>query len=184
VAEDFHVIPLVPEPERDAHRRFGKQAHWRSQVYGLYGEEMQLHRPQGKWTMPVRRHVQGPEIVICTRSLVRWQTRFISGTLNKASRRGWWPLSGYQEFDGERSSLWLLCQTHFWHLAKSRSCIISLGMQRQRDIIKCNILWKGNPILVIKTFGKCTFVLCAQQREDEDRQTLPKDPRTTYQFLF
>jgi hypothetical protein len=27
-------------------------------------------------------------------------------------------------------------------------------MQR-RDLIECNIIWRGSPILVVKTFGKC-----------------------------
>jgi hypothetical protein len=34
----------------------------------------------------------------------------------------------------------------------------------QRDLIKCNILWKGNPISVVKTFGKSTCALCNRER--------------------
>jgi hypothetical protein len=87
VAEAFNVIPLIPKPERDARRRFGEQTCQRSRVDGFYGEEMQLHRPQGKWTMPEQRHVQGSD-KSSTRLLVRWRTRFTSGTLSKTSRRG------------------------------------------------------------------------------------------------
>jgi hypothetical protein len=31
-------------------------------------------------------------------------------------------------------------------------------------MIKCEILWKGNPISVVKTFGKATCVLCNRER--------------------
>jgi hypothetical protein len=34
----------------------------------------------------------------------------------------------------------------------------------QRDLIECNILWRGNPISVIKTFGKFTCPLCNRER--------------------
>jgi hypothetical protein len=29
-----------------------------------------------------------------------------------------------------------------------------------QDLIKCNVLWKGKTISVVKTFGKCTCALC------------------------
>jgi hypothetical protein len=34
----------------------------------------------------------------------------------------------------------------------------------QRDLIKCNVLWKGNPIYVVKTFGKSPCALCNRER--------------------
>jgi hypothetical protein len=34
----------------------------------------------------------------------------------------------------------------------------------QRDLIKCEILWQGNPISVVKTFGKNTCALCNRER--------------------
>jgi hypothetical protein len=34
----------------------------------------------------------------------------------------------------------------------------------QWDMIKCEILWKGNPISVLKTFGKATCALCNRER--------------------
>jgi hypothetical protein len=34
----------------------------------------------------------------------------------------------------------------------------------QRDLIKCNVLWKGSPISVVKTFGKSTCALCNRER--------------------
>jgi hypothetical protein len=33
----------------------------------------------------------------------------------------------------------------------------------QRDLIKCNVLWKGNPISVVKSFGKSTCGLCNRE---------------------
>jgi hypothetical protein len=33
----------------------------------------------------------------------------------------------------------------------------------QRDLIKCDILWKGNPISVVKAFGKLTCDLCNRE---------------------
>jgi hypothetical protein len=30
----------------------------------------------------------------------------------------------------------------------------------QRDLIKCNIVWQGNPIPVVRTFGKSICILC------------------------
>jgi hypothetical protein len=38
----------------------------------------------------------------------------------------------------------------------------SPGMQR--DLIKCEILWQGNPISCVKTFGKNTCSLCNRER--------------------
>jgi hypothetical protein len=32
------------------------------------------------------------------------------------------------------------------------------------DLIKCNILWEGNPISVLLTFGKSTCALCYRER--------------------
>jgi hypothetical protein len=34
----------------------------------------------------------------------------------------------------------------------------------QRNLIKCEILWQGNPISVVKTFGKSTCALCNRER--------------------
>jgi hypothetical protein len=34
----------------------------------------------------------------------------------------------------------------------------------QRDLIKCEILWQGNPISVVKTFGKNICALCNRER--------------------
>jgi hypothetical protein len=36
----------------------------------------------------------------------------------------------------------------------------------QWDLIKCNIFWQGNPMLVVKTFGKSTCALCNRERMD------------------
>jgi hypothetical protein len=33
-----------------------------------------------------------------------------------------------------------------------------------RDLIQCNILWQGNPLSVVKTFGKFTCALCNRER--------------------
>jgi hypothetical protein len=33
----------------------------------------------------------------------------------------------------------------------------------QRDLIKCDILWQGNPISVVQTFGKSTCALCNRE---------------------
>jgi hypothetical protein len=37
-------------------------------------------------------------------------------------------------------------------------------VEKQRDLTKCNISWQGNPILVVKTFGKSTCALCNRER--------------------
>ena len=34
----------------------------------------------------------------------------------------------------------------------------------QRDLIKCDIMWQGNPISAVKTFGKISCVLCNKER--------------------
>ena len=34
----------------------------------------------------------------------------------------------------------------------------------QRDLIKCEVLWQGNPISIVKTFGKSTCGLCNRER--------------------
>ena len=34
----------------------------------------------------------------------------------------------------------------------------------QRNLIQCHILWQGNPISVVKTFGKSTCALCNRER--------------------
>jgi hypothetical protein len=34
----------------------------------------------------------------------------------------------------------------------------------QRDMIQCEILWKGNPISIVKTFGIATCALCNRER--------------------
>jgi hypothetical protein len=34
----------------------------------------------------------------------------------------------------------------------------------QRYLIKCEIFWQGNPILVVKTFGNNTCTLCNRER--------------------
>jgi hypothetical protein len=39
---------------------------------------------------------------------------------------------------------------------------LSPGMQW--DMIQCEILWKGNPISIVKTFGKATCALCNRER--------------------
>jgi hypothetical protein len=41
------------------------------------------------------------------------------------------------------------------------AAVPSQGMQR--DLIKCNILWQGNPILVVKPFGKSICALCYRE---------------------
>jgi hypothetical protein len=57
----------------------------------------------------------------------------------------------------------------------------SPGMQQ--DLIKYNVLWKGNPILVIETFSKSTCALCNRERMEIVKLS-QKDLQTTYQLLF
>jgi hypothetical protein len=68
------------------------------------------------------------------------------------------PLSGQQEAHGERSPHQLLCKKFHRHFTK-RSCSTVASPQ-----IKCNILWQGNLISVVKTFGKSTWALCNRER--------------------
>jgi hypothetical protein len=49
----------------------------------------------------------------------------------------------------------------------------------QHDLIKCEILWKGNPILVVKTFRKNTCALCNRERIE-----IIKISRTTPNILI
>jgi hypothetical protein len=51
---------------------------------------------------------------------------------------------------------------HFASIWPQGAAAPTPGMQRA--LIECNILWSGNPILVIKTFGKSTCVLCNRER--------------------
>jgi hypothetical protein len=51
---------------------------------------------------------------------------------------------------------------HFTGIWPRGAASLSPGMKR--DLITCNILWKGNPISAINTFGKSTSVLCATER--------------------
>ena len=51
---------------------------------------------------------------------------------------------------------------HFAGIWPRGAEIPSPGMQR--DLIKCEILWQGNPISVVKTFAKKP-VLCATENE-------------------
>jgi hypothetical protein len=46
----------------------------------------------------------------------------------------------------------------------------------QQDLIKCNFLWKGNPILVVRTFHKSTCTLCNRERKEIVKlsQKIPK----------
>jgi hypothetical protein len=58
----------------------------------------------------------------------------------------------------------LLCKTfcRIW----PRGAVSPLpGMQW--DLIKCDILWQGNPIFVMKTYGKSTWALCNRERMEE-----------------
>jgi hypothetical protein len=53
--------------------------------------------------------------------------------------------------------------------ARHFACIWPRGAEvpspgMQRDPIKCEILWQGNPISVVKTFGKNTCSLCNRER--------------------
>jgi hypothetical protein len=54
------------------------------------------------------------------------------------------------------------CARHFAGIWPRGAATPSPGMQR--DMIKCEILWKGNPISVVKTFGKATCALCNRER--------------------
>ena len=51
---------------------------------------------------------------------------------------------------------------HFAGIWPPGAEIPSPGMQR--DLIKCEILWKGNPISAVKTFGKNICSLCNRER--------------------
>jgi hypothetical protein len=51
---------------------------------------------------------------------------------------------------------------HFAGIWPKGAAAPSPGMQR--DMIKCDILWQGNPISVVKTFGKPTCALCNRER--------------------
>jgi hypothetical protein len=51
---------------------------------------------------------------------------------------------------------------HFVGIWPRGAAAQSPGMQR--DMIQCEILWKGNPISVVKTFGKATYALCNRKR--------------------
>jgi hypothetical protein len=51
---------------------------------------------------------------------------------------------------------------HFAGIWPRGAAAPSPGMQR--DLIKCDILWQGNPISVVKTFGKSTCALCNRER--------------------
>jgi hypothetical protein len=71
-------------------------------------------------------------------------------------------LSRRQETDGERSPLRLLCTTLCRTLAQ-RS--ISTNTRYAAHFMKYEILWQGNPISVVKTFGKTPPVLCATENK-------------------
>ena len=51
---------------------------------------------------------------------------------------------------------------HFAGIWPRGAEIPSPGMQR--DLIKCEILWQGNPISAVKTFGKNTCSLCNREQ--------------------
>ena len=51
---------------------------------------------------------------------------------------------------------------HFAGIWPRGATLPSPGMQR--NLIKCNILWQGNPISVVKTFGKSICTLCNRER--------------------
>ena len=46
----------------------------------------------------------------------------------------------------------------------------------QRDLIKCEIIWQGNPISVVKTFGKSTCALCNRERMEIVKNYPKKSP--------
>ena len=51
---------------------------------------------------------------------------------------------------------------HFAGIWPRGAAAPSPGMQR--DLIECQILWQGNPISIVKTFGKSTCGLCNRER--------------------
>jgi hypothetical protein len=72
------------------------------------------------------------------------------------------PLPGCQEIDGERNPFGLLYARHFASIWPRGAAAPSPGMQQ--DLIECQILWQGNPISIIKTFGKSSCTLCNRER--------------------
>jgi hypothetical protein len=50
-------------------------------------------------------------------------------------------------------------------------------------MIKCEILWKGNPISVVKTFGKATCALCNKVCAIERDWRLSKSPNQPPVYL-
>jgi hypothetical protein len=51
---------------------------------------------------------------------------------------------------------------HFASIWPRGAAAPSPGMQR--DLIECQILWQGNPISIVKTFGKSSCALCNRER--------------------
>jgi hypothetical protein len=75
-----------------------------------------------------------------------------------------WPLVHFQDIKklmekGIHSDSYVRNFTRIW----PRGAAAPLpGMQC--DLIKCEILWQGNPVSVIKTFHKSTYTLCNRER--------------------
>jgi hypothetical protein len=47
----------------------------------------------------------------------------------------------------------------------------------QRDLISCSIIWKGDPITAVKTFGKNSCKLCNRERMTIVKTEYKKSPR-------
>jgi GIY-YIG catalytic domain len=60
--------------------------------------------------------------------------------------------------DGEKSD------SYAKHFANQLSNINNLTPKMQRNNINCKILWQGNPINVVKTFGTPNCALCNRER--------------------
>jgi hypothetical protein len=86
------------------------------------------------------------------------------------------PLPGHEKTNGERSQVDSY-GIHFTGIWPRGAAAPLPGMQW--DLIKCDILWKGNPISVVKTFGKTTYNLC-----NRERMEIVKLSRSTHDILI
>jgi hypothetical protein len=63
------------------------------------------------------------------------------------------------------------------HFAEQTSRFDNVTPQLQRNSIKCSVLWQGNPINVVKTFGTPNCALCNRERIEILKQS-KKDPNS------
>jgi hypothetical protein len=63
------------------------------------------------------------------------------------------------------------------HFAEQLSNFEDISPTLQRSNIRCSILWQGNPINVVKTFGTSNCALCNKERIEILKQS-KKDPKS------